>query len=327
MGKVRRGARCADKGFTLLSLNISLSLLHARTLVLPFRLVQMIAQLQLVLAYGFRLSELHSIAGAGFRLAFTVSEDDSSETTSCNLHFQHGLEKEPFKGYRIPKVYKGSFGRGPLVESCAILWLLILLERSGAIKSAINVYNNHEELAPSMYEYCGDLVDLFELAYANVDGKKRSDLAKVFNKGGHRDSVGAMDNPDVDAENSDLDEAFKIMWSELYALEEELAASDDSPYSNLPLFRGIDKDGHFTKKRLRIHSEFARVAYMLEEFGYTNCVGIGMREARRNYINYMDSDISHDLLDDKKTLKPRLGRHSKYVREKFYENWKVLMAR
>jgi hypothetical protein len=98
MGKVRRGELCADKGFTLWSLTISLSLLHARTLVLPFRLVQMIAQLQLALAFGFRRSELHSLVGVGFHLAFTVAKDDPNETMSCNLHFQHGVEKEPFKG-------------------------------------------------------------------------------------------------------------------------------------------------------------------------------------------------------------------------------------
>jgi hypothetical protein len=77
-----------------------------------------------------------------------------------------------------------------MVESCAILWLLILLERCGAIKSAIDVYNNHKELAPSMYKYCGDLVDFLKLARANVDEKKKNDLAKVFREGGHRDSVG-----------------------------------------------------------------------------------------------------------------------------------------
>jgi hypothetical protein len=42
------------------------------------------------------------------------------------------------------------------------------------------------------------------------------------------------------------------MWLELYALEKELPASDGSPYGNLALFRGVDEDGHFTKKRLSL---------------------------------------------------------------------------
>lgn len=253
-----------------------------------------------------RASELHTLAPADFELLF--ERDADGNILSRKLVYTWCY----MKGYG-PGVYKGALleSQFEYVEMNCIVLLLALLERMGAIRSAVAVYEGHEKLAIDK--------NRFEDAESLVVKLKKS-LA--------RKSVSVMKSIKCRTGGSDSDDDSVVEWDEQdWDLDEDDmniivdVAKLDKPGDPLPLFTAIAKRSYAMSCTCSTRNEKALsdLANASGYLGRSKDLRFGLQNCRRTFVNEKSSGCeAFGLFSDFSNHNTMYAGHSKRVADKNY---------